>query len=185
MRLRDFHIEFVGNETPEVEDIDLRINELPKFRVGALRNVVYGWLDSGRVGFMKWNFADELWYNMLYVVFFFSVPVESELSLRLGTPKKQVRMKKWSTVTLLVVIFLFFAYCFASFVLGHRSRIRTGISSECVTRTAVIELLGQEANARGRPFLNEADNSLTIGKSTDGSEKQRIRLMPSDRLGEN
>ncbi len=172
--LRDFRIEFSGNRKGILQDIDLRVREIPLFEVGALRNVLFGWSHAGLFDVGPLNFVDELWAYLSSTLFYFSVPPKTQLLLRLGTPKMEVQMTVWSTVILLAVMFLFIAYCGTSFALDYQSRIRTGIRSQCVTRTAVLEMLSREANGQGQLLTNGRDNTLAIGISSGNTEIIRL-----------
>ncbi len=92
-RLRDFYMEFSGYGKPVVQDIDLRVREIPLFKVGPLRSVLYSWLDQGFFPMGTMNFASEVWDHLGNYLFYFSVPVKTQLSLRLGTLKREVRMR--------------------------------------------------------------------------------------------
>ncbi len=98
-------MEFSGYGKPVVQDIDLRVREIPLFKVGPLRSVLCGWLDEGFFPMGTMNLASEVWDHLGNYLFYFSVPVKNQLSLRLGTLKREVRIRTWPTVVLLVVIF--------------------------------------------------------------------------------
>ncbi len=178
-----FSFQFVGSQRPVAQDFDLRLNENSLFRVGPALDVLQSWMKLRRnLRFSPRRFKESLWNRLKGDEFYFSTPMQKELMLRLGTPKKYVRMKKWSTFLLLTVVGCFFTYCLLSLAVKKQSRIRTGISSECVTRTAMLEFLEGEARVEGKTLLDGSGSSLPMALSSGGPDKGDLRLILADKV---
>lgn len=167
--------EFAGENLPQVQDIDLRFKENAVFRVGKPREIIQAWVAGRGLNIFAEKFSSEFWDILQDNLMYFSEPEKKNLALGLGASTKYVRMKIWSTVIVVIVVILFFAYCITSLIMRYDSGIRTGIRSECITRAAVMELLRQETELKGKPFPRGSEHSFTIKCQNVGSARKRIR----------
>ncbi len=183
-KIQHLKLQFASSKGPHVEDIDLHLTGSRIFTVGTPINVIHAWMKTARIWKIGSHFRDDLWHIFSGDMFYFFQPKEKQLLLRVGESRKQVRMKKWPTVCMLVVVSLFFAYSLSCLLLKYHSRIHTGISSDCVTRSAMLEFIGREASMQGTLLLDDFGTSKTFALSHAGPTREHLRLVSAENVEE-
>ncbi len=182
--MQHLNVQFTELEAPLAEDIGLRFTASSIFRVPSTITILNFWMRAGFISYSRQDFLDDVWRTLSSNTFYFSVPMKKEMELRVGAPKKRVRMKKRPTLVLLVVVSLLLTYCVTSIAVKCLCGIHSGINSEGFTRTAMIQFLKRDTKLNGKVLFNDAGKPIAIGLSTVSSAREYLRLTSADRFEE-
>lgn len=140
----------------DIADVNLKLGEADEFEFGKPLDVLRAWMAETIFYAFKApiQFTYELNDKISSDVFYFSDAKKNTLVFQTGAPVSRATVKKLPTIALVVSVVALLLYCMASFIVELRSRTRTGISSNILSREACLQMLHDETSVRGQPRAN-------------------------------